>query len=536
MRTPLDIAKGTLRRRALAPLTLALALGAGARILPACSLGNVAHDDCTSSAECAAAFGLGSACAAGYCTKPPPCATGHDCRAAYGGGACVNGACLTTIPSDPACPIVEPEDLFSKSIVGDEAPILIGSIFSLGADFDVAQTKAVRLAVREVNRSGGMVNGRPLAAIFCDNGGPMNAAAGDARKALNEHAMDYLAGTLGAPVVVGPLRSSDSFDLLNRALSKKYPTVIISPSATSPSLTKQPDKLDPGDVAGLFWRTCPSDELQGRVLATSVVPPGIKVAVIYLQDAYGEGLSTVFQETYKTTMGPMMEPSTTAAFPFDSKTDLKGLAASVAAEAPGALLIISVQAVDAIAIMKELALTAIAQTKPLFFFTDGSKDNSKLLDPTLPGAVIEMIQGAKGTAPARPSGPNYDLFKINLASDFMLSADDYAFLAQSYDAGYVGAYGVVYASRADAPYDGRQVAEGMTHLSQGTLVDISPTKWSTGKAELSTGALNINLVGTSGDLDFDAATGEAPGPIEIWKVSPNLAGFETDSVVKPGGN
>ncbi|NUQ75114.1 MAG: ABC transporter substrate-binding protein [Polyangiaceae bacterium] len=511
---------------------MVFALGATA---PGCALSNIAQDDCGSNAECEAAFGLGSACAEGYCSAPKACVTGHDCRRMFGGGACVQGGCVAALPRDPTCSIMEPPDLLEKSAVGDGSHVILGGIFSLEAEFDEAQTKAVRLAVREVNRTGGTINGRPLGVIFCDNGGPDNSVEGDARKALNEHAMDYLAGTLGVPALVGPLRSSDSLTLISRALAKRYPTVIISPSATSPALTKQPDKLDPADKFGLFWRTCPSDELQGSVLATNVIPQGQKVAVIYLQDAYGEGLSTVFKEKYEAGSDPMM-PSTVVTFPFDASTDRVALASSVASAQPQAVLIISVQAVDSIGILTEIAKTPVGGGAVKFYFTDGSKDDTKLLDPALPQGVKDLIQQSRGTAPARPSGPNFELFKTNLQKDFMLSADAYAFLAQSYDAGYVGAYGIAFASRAGTDYDGRQVAEGLANLSSGTMINISPTEWPAGKSELSSGPLKINLVGTSGELDFNASTGEAPGPIEIWSVAPTLGGFVTDEVVKPLGN
>ncbi len=261
---------------------------------------------------------------------------------------------------------------------------------------------------------------------------------------------------------------------------------------------------------------------------------GLKVAVIYLKDPYGEGLSSVFQETYKTTMGPMMEPSLAVAFPFDASTDKMTLAASVAAEAPGAVLIISVQAVDAIAIMKELAKTSIAQAMPMppFFFTDGSKDNSKLLDATLPPEVIAMIQGSKGTAPARPSGPNYELFKTNLFTEFKLDASSFAFLAQAYDATYVGAYGIILAAKNGPDYDGIQVAAGLTHLSKGKLTNVAPTTWQTAKGELiDVGQLNVE--GTSGHLDFDPKTGEAPAPIEVWGLSADKKSFKTIKTIDP---
>ncbi len=124
-------------------------------------------------------------------------------------------------------------------------------------------------------------------------------ATGDARSALNDHALDYLAGTLGVPYLVGPLTSSDALDLIADLTKKSYPTVIISPSATSAALTTIDDKLPPTQPYGLFWRTCPDDALQGQVLAHQVIgavtPAPASVTVVYINDTYGLGLATVFQ-------------------------------------------------------------------------------------------------------------------------------------------------------------------------------------------------------------------------------------------------
>lgn len=499
--------------------------------LAGCSLGNIRNDDCSSNNECSSLFGLGSQCSDGFCTSPFACGTGHDCRKMFGGGACVAGTCTATLPSDPACPITEPEDLLTKTALGDDSHIVLGALFALEAKLDEAQTKAARLAIREINRTGGAFKGRPLGLVICDNGGSMDSASGDERAKLNEHAMDYLAGTLGVPAIIGPLRSSDSLTVINRALSKGYPTVMISPSATSPALTSQPDKLHSEDPHGLFWRTCPSDELQGKVLA-DIVPVGRQVAVIYVQDAYGEGLSNVFRARYDGTVDPnTMTISKSQLFPFDDATVFSDLATQVAMSNPSVVIIISVQASTSISIVQELAKTAVAGGD--FYFTDASKDDAVLLDQNLSPEVKAIIQKSLGTAPARPSGNNYNLFATNLQKDFAINADSFSFLAQSYDAGYVAAYGIVYASRNGNQYDGIQVAEGLSKLSSGLAVNIGPTDWTTGKNNISSGPLTIDIVGTSGDLNFDAAVGEAPASIEVWNVAPNLAGFETSQVIVP---
>ena len=70
-------------------------LGAGViatALLPACSLGNISHDECQSENECVSAFGFGSTCQEGYCTEGATCATTTDCTVQFGYGvACESG-------------------------------------------------------------------------------------------------------------------------------------------------------------------------------------------------------------------------------------------------------------------------------------------------------------------------------------------------------------------------------------------------------------------------------------------------------------
>src|SRR5690606_24421015 len=133
--------------------------------------------------QCAAAFGLGSTCNDGYCSDPGSCVTGHDCRRQYGGGACVAGFCALRLPSDPsgACTLLEPSDLAERDLAGHLAPVVAGGMFSFGDSADPQLAKAAQLAVREIDESG-LGDGRPLAMVICDIGGPDNSLEGDARR------------------------------------------------------------------------------------------------------------------------------------------------------------------------------------------------------------------------------------------------------------------------------------------------------------------------------------------------------------------
>lgn len=504
-------------------------LGALGSWASGCSLTAISHADCQSNDECAAAFGLGSSCEAGYCTEGTACTTGHDCRKKLGGGVCVEGLCSSTIPTDDACKtLFDPEDLFSTQ-AGPGAPLIIGAIFSTDESKNEAITKAVRLAVREVDRSGGLTDGQKIAVVVCDNGGPMNAAAGDARIPLNNRAIDYLSGTLGAPVVVGPLTSSDSIRLINRIKEKAYPTVLISPSATSPQLTAVDDRLHPEDT-GLFWRTAPSDLLQGKVLADNVVDKSAaKVAVTYIQDAYGEGLATVFQTTFgseKVKLHPYTDDDLKDAQKLDA------VAASIDAENPNAVVVIALHGGTLIQLLTAISSKNVGKNGTPFYFTDGAKDASALLDPGVPAGVQAILAGAKGTAPASPSGSNYELFKTNLFTEFKLDASSFAFLAQAYDATYVGAYGIILAAKDGPNYDGIQVAAALTHLTKGSLTNVAPTTWQSAKGELLDKG-QIDVEGTSGHLAFDPKTGEAPAPIEVWGLSADKKSLVTLQTIDP---
>ena len=292
-----------MRRPWLPVLLASLALGVP---LDGCSLRDVKHDDCTSNDQCALAFGAGSTCSSGYCSAAASCKTGHDCRRAAGGGACVNGACVGVFPADPHVhqPYVQAPDLLTQRADGPTPPLVIGGIFSLASSHDQALTDPIRLAVREINANGGLNRGQKIGVVFCDNGGPGDMATGTERAAMDVHALDYLAGTLGVPYIVGPLTSSDSLVLIGELTKQSYPTVIISPSATSPALSSTNASIAPNKER-LFWRTCPNDALQGQVLAQQVigmaVPAINSVSVVYINDTYGLGLSAVFQADFKGT-------------------------------------------------------------------------------------------------------------------------------------------------------------------------------------------------------------------------------------------
>ena len=131
----------------------------------------------------------------------------------------------------------------------------------------------VDLAVKEINAAGGVL-GKPITKIDSDSGDTStNIASSSVDRLLSQK----------ADVIIGAASSGVSKTVIDKIVGAGV--VEFSPANTSPDFTNYPDK-------GLYFRTAPSDVLQGRVLGNLIVEDGNQtVGILALQDAYGTGLS-----------------------------------------------------------------------------------------------------------------------------------------------------------------------------------------------------------------------------------------------------
>jgi ABC-type branched-subunit amino acid transport system substrate-binding protein len=141
-------------------------------------------------------------------------------------------------------------------------------------------TAGVRLAINEVNAAGGVM-GSPVQYVDGDDGG-----SGDVAGAT----LDVLISK-GVQAIVGPCCSGVTQKILPKVVANNL--LMISMSATSAALSKIDDK-------GLFFRTCPSDNLQAKALADIVMRDGSsKVMIVARDDSYGTGLQQGVQADLK---------------------------------------------------------------------------------------------------------------------------------------------------------------------------------------------------------------------------------------------
>lgn len=492
-----------------------------ATLMSGCMLGNINADECSSDLACEQLFGLGSTCGAeGYCSEPASCSSSVECRAQFGFGAsCQDSQCVVLPNLESRCVLSEPESLLYElpGRLGDR--ILLGGLFAIDTEKHRVRADATRLAIRQINNLAGGIMGRQLGVLICNNDSDGDSA-NDTQEM--EELTRYLAGDLAVPVILGPTSSSASIIGINLLLQERLATAFISPSATSPQLTDHTDRLDPGDPHGLFWRTCPSDALQGKVLAMAIaretlILPGVdpdldQIAVIFQNDAYGSGLQLVFRTEFEA----IDTAHSVSAVSFEvDESDLQDAVNSAAGSGADAVLVISSDATRTLHAIEFASGTSLS-TLPLFL-TDGSKDAAVLLSSSNDTAIQTIVRGAIGTAPASPEGTAFEVFRESLLHEFNSDASQFSFVGHSYDAAFVGAYGIIYASHAATDFDGRLVADGMALLASGDAITVGNGDFSRAVSALSVGTA-IDIEGTSGPLDFDPTTGEAPGDIEIWVV------------------
>ena len=138
----------------------------------------------------------------------------------------------------------------------------------------------VDLAVKDINAAGGVL-GKPVKQVKADSGdGSPNIAPSETDKLLRAK----------ADAIVGAASSSVSLSVIDKITGAGV--VQISPANTSTAFDTYADH-------GLYFRTAPSDVLQGQVMAQTVSGDGHQnIAILARQDSYGEALAANVKKFY----------------------------------------------------------------------------------------------------------------------------------------------------------------------------------------------------------------------------------------------
>lgn len=175
---------------------------------------------------------------------------------------------------------------FNYNYEAESETINIGFISSLSGSnsiVGVQSLSAAQLAVDEINSEGG-IDGKAIRLIN-EDGKCTEQGGYDAAKKL---ASQNIAG------LVGGLCSSESLGFIDVIDEYKIPTISHCSSSTELS-----------GISDYFYRIYPSDSIQGLFAANNIKNEMNvnRVAIVYLDDAWGRGLKKVFSESFQSQGG-----------------------------------------------------------------------------------------------------------------------------------------------------------------------------------------------------------------------------------------
>ena len=452
-------------------------------LLAACSLSVPGPDSCSQDSDCRLAFGWGSSCQPdGYCSE---------------------------VQTHPRCSRTYPENLFEEPETYRNH-VLLGGLYSYEDHLDTLQGS--ELALRTVQSSDAFE--LDYAWVVCD----YTEGAGDSLDTLEatREVTSYLADDLGVPAIIGPRGSSRTQAAFE--VASPSGSLVISPSATSPSLTALDGEMPTDETPGLLWRTAPPDSLQSVVIASDLFQRGVtSVAIVAQEGSYGDSLASLLQEEFLRLHEDAgnAEPSVTIDTYSASLFDAIACAAASDAEE---VVFISSELDDYVSFLRGAvasdSLRDSYDAKGIFL--PDAAFNEVLLSETVDSSEI-LFDNIRGSRPAIASGPVFDSFTIALADEFGASASSSGFTAHAFDAAWLILYATVWAHTQEGGVYGMGIARGLRQVSSGTPVEIRTRSWED-VVELFSAGQSIDVSGASGSLNYDPATEETSAPVEVWTV------------------
>ncbi|TVR24152.1 MAG: amino acid ABC transporter substrate-binding protein [Ilumatobacter sp.] len=336
-------------------------------------------------------------------------------------------------PDEEAPDEEAPDEEVDEGVTDEEAPsgadcvgtsdgvLTVGTILPVTGDLAFLgppEVAGAQIAVEDINAAGGVL-GEDVVLHQGDSG--------DTTTDLANTEVDRLLA-LGADVIIGAASSAVSFTVIDKITGSCV--IQFSPANTSPDFTTYDDN-------GLYFRTAPSDILQGRVLSNLVLEDGNTTAsVVFRQEPYGEGLAESFRNNFEGSGGTIDEFIAYAVNvdSFDAEVD------SLVEADSDAIIVIGFD--ESAAILTTMHERGIGPLDKAVYGVDGNIGGigAELADPSI-------IAGMKGTEPSVDLGDIRDfLDRLDEVGDM---GGVYAYGAETYDAVIITALATVAAGTDD---------------------------------------------------------------------------------------
>ena len=355
----------------------------------------------------------------------------------------------------------------------------------------------VDLAVKEIDAAGGVL-GQPVVNEYGDSG---DTETDIASQTVDSHLQK------GVQAIIGAASSGVTFTVIDKITSNGV--LQISPANTAPSLTDYPDN-------GLYFRTAPSDALQGAVQAGNAIDNGFTSgATIARKDPYGEGLQNAFIAEFEAGGGTI-----TTALTYDpTAASFEAEVAEIAAGNPEFVQVVGFD--ESVKLIQEMIKQGVGPQDVQIYLADGNLSTTAFKD-----FPKDTMTGVIGTVPT--GDPSVDVEAFNgklLEQDPALT--DFAYGAQAYDATVLVALAAEYAGCAD----GTAIAAAMPMIANADAGGEACGTYADCLAIIQAGG-QPNYDGVTGPLDFNEYGDPKAATIDVVQYLTNTK-FESIEVVGP---
>ncbi len=286
--------------------------------------------------------------------------------------------------------------------------------------------------------------------------------------------------------IVGAASSGVSFTVIDQITGAGV--VHFSPANTSPDFTTYEDD-------GLYFRTAPSDLLQGEVLGNEIAADGRStLGLLVLNDAYGTGLAAALTETFEAAGGEVVAQELFN----EGDTSFDAQISSITAADPDAIAVITF---DQAKVVVPSLVGAGYPGEDLYFVDGNLADYSADFEPGL-------VEGAKGTLP----GPALDDSFRERLLEVDPELDDFSYSAESYDAVIL----IALAALAANSTEGADIAAKLQEVSGGSGDGETATDFASAAQIILDGG-TVDYDGPSGPVTFDENGDPTEATIGIYQ-------------------
>lgn len=368
-------------------------------------------------------------------------------------------------------------------------PLVVGNLNSFTgslAEFGPPLRNSVALAADHVNAAGG-IQGGSMVIISRDTG--VNPVQGvDAARALID--------VENAVAIVGALSSGVTIAAAEAVVIPNG-RIIISGASTAPAITT----LDDNDWV---FRTAVSDAAQGVVLAELAWREGYETAgIMYINNAYGEGLADQFEKSYTALGGEVMNR-----VPHEDTQPTYNSELEKATDGDPDVLVTMSYTGQAQVYIRESLEGGYTDT---FLFVDGVKG------PEWIEAINawDDLEGTLGTVQGGPDRAEKSAFEDAYTAAYGFPPS-HPFMGEHYDAAVLVALA---AAKAGTTTDAAAIRDALRDVANAPGEVVGPGRDGIARAmQLIADGQDINYEGTAGNVDIDE-NGDVFGSIEIWQVS-----------------